>query len=95
MGARPGLACQDADKARTASKLAAVRLTAYKAALALLSVQEQQGGGSEAGAEGGEAAAGGGGAPPQLTERQAAALVSVLDAELPSNEGAGNLLEVR
>lgn len=82
VGARPGLTAAP-PSAQDASRLAALRLAVYKAVLALL--------GPPAPADEGEE---GGDGPNQLSERQAAALVSVLDTELASNTGSANLVEV-
>lgn len=82
--ARPGLTAS-APSAQDASRLAALRLAAYCAALGLLGPQApaDQAGSQEGGA-----------ATAQLTERQAAALVSVLDTELSGVTGAADLAEV-
>lgn len=82
--ARPGLTAS-APSAQDASRLAALRLAAYRAAMGLLGPQGPAG---HAGSQGGGAAG------PQLTERQAAALVSVLDTELSGMTGAADLAEV-
>lgn len=86
-GARPGLTAEPAS-AQGGSRLAAVRLAAYKAALSLLGPRSGEGEGEE----GGTGDDGGSGL--QLTEREAAVLVSVLDTELGSNTGSGDLAEV-
>ena len=85
VAARPGLAGA-APKAQQASQLAAARLAAYKASLALL-------GGTLEGPEEAGAAAGAG-PTAALTDKQAAALVSVLDTELASTTAAGDLSDV-
>ena len=86
VGARPGLTGA-APTAQQASQLAAARLAAYKASLARLGgTLEAPGGGGEA-ADAGSTAA--------LTDKQANALVSVLDSELGSNTSAGDLSDVR
>lgn len=82
--ARPGLTAS-APSAQDASRLAALRLAAYRVALGLLGPQPAAG---QAGSQG-DAAAGA-----QLSERQAAALVSVLDTELSGVTGAADLAEV-
>lgn len=82
--ARPGLTAS-APSAQDASRLAALRLAAYRVALGLLGPQPAAG---QAGSQGG------GTACAQLTERQAAALVSVLHTELSGVTGAADLAEV-
>ncbi|KAL4443971.1 hypothetical protein ABPG75_011708 [Micractinium tetrahymenae] len=86
VGARPGLAAASLS-AQDASGLMARRLAAYKASLALLGAGQQGEGGS-----GDDAGAGAEG--PQLEEKAAAALVSVLEAELGGITSAPDLTEI-
>lgn len=88
VAARPGLAAAPL-AAQDASGLMARRLAAYKASLALLGAGRQETGGSGGGDE-----VGAGGEGRLLEERKAAALVSVLEAELGGITSAPDLTEV-
>ncbi len=88
VAARPGLAAAPL-AAQDASGLMARRLAAYKASLALLGAGRQETGGSGGGDE-----VGAGGEGRLLEERKAAALASVLEAELSGITSAPDLTEV-